>query len=108
MGRCQTNPFAQYRLTTLAFMEKNKNANANKMNTPKFNLNWLYLTIIIALMMLWFASPGGNISKSISYTEFKDYVEKGYANKIISYDDNSAELYIKPEFAKNVFGNFMT
>lgn len=85
-------------------MEKNKNANVNKMNTPKFNLNWLYLTIIIALMMLWFASPGGNISKSISYTEFKDYVEKGYANKIISYDDNSAELYIKPEFAKNVFG----
>ena len=85
-------------------MEKNKNVNGSKVNTPKFNLNWLYLTIIIALMMLWFANPGGSLNKTISYTEFKDYVEKGYANKIISYDDNSAELYIKPEFSKQVFG----
>lgn len=30
-------------------------------------------------------------------------INKGYANKIIAYDDNTVEMYIKPEFVKDVF-----
>ena len=32
-------------------------------------------------------------------------INKGYANKIIAYDDNTVEMYIKPEFVKDVFKN---
>lgn len=70
---------------------------------PKFNLNWLYLVIMMMLAALYFTNQGGVASKNINYTEFKDYVAKGYANKIIAYDDNSVELYLKPEYIKEVF-----
>lgn len=70
---------------------------------PKFNLNWLYLVIMMMLGALYFTNQGGVASKNINYTEFKDYVAKGYANKIIAYDDNSVELYLKPEYIKEVF-----
>ncbi len=32
-------------------------------------------------------------------------INKGYVNKIIAYDDNTVEMYIKPEFVKDVFKN---
>ena len=32
-------------------------------------------------------------------------INKGYANKIIAYDDNTVAMYIKPEFVKDVFKN---
>lgn len=42
-------------------------------------------------------------SKSVSYDEFQQYVRDGYMSKIIGYDDNSVEAYIKPQYVKNVF-----
>ena len=41
--------------------------------------------------------------KSVSYDEFQQYVRDGYMSKIIGYDDNSVEAYIKPQYVKNVF-----
>lgn len=32
-------------------------------------------------------------------------VNKGYANKIIAYDNNTVEMFIKPEYIKDVFKN---
>ena len=80
-----------------------KNNPKPKMNMPRFNLNWLYVPIILALFVLYFANGDKSLSKSINYSEFKEYVEKGYVNKIIAYDDNTAEVFIKPEFAREVF-----
>ena len=37
------------------------------------------------------------------YDEFQQYVRDGYMSKIIGYDDNSVEAYIKPQYVKNVF-----
>ena len=42
-------------------------------------------------------------TKNISYDEFQQYVRNGYMSKIIGYDDNSVEAYIKPQYVKNVF-----
>ena len=82
-------------------MDNNKKT--NKVNMPKFNLNWLYLVIMMMLIALYFTNQGGVSSKSITYTEFKDYVTKGYANKIVAYNDNSVEMYLKPEYIREVF-----
>ncbi len=89
-------------------MEMNENTNDNnkpKFNMPRFSLNWLYYIIIIAFIFLYFSSEDGTMNRQISYTEFKEMIGKGYANKVVAYDDNTLELYIKPEHVKEVFKN---
>ncbi len=83
-------------------MDNNKKP--NKVNMPKFNLNWMYAIIALMLFALYFTNQGSPVNKSISYTEFKQYVEKGFANKIVAYDDNTVEMYVKPEYISVVYG----
>ena len=74
------------------------------MNMPRFNLSWLYMFIAMTIAYLYFTSDGSSgIDKQLSYTEFKTMVNKGYASKIIAYNDNTVDMFIKPEFVKEVF-----
>ena len=86
-------------------MDNNNNANKkpNKVNMPKFNLNWLYMIIAMMLLGLYLTNENSIGTKNISYDEFQQYVRNGYMSKIIGYDDNSVEAYIKPQYVKNVF-----
>ena len=71
---------------------------------PRPNLNWLYIIIVTALIALMFMNQGTDVSKTASYTEFKRYVSLGYANKVIANkDDLTLKMYVKPEYAKEVF-----
>ena len=70
---------------------------------PKFNLNWMYMIIALMLLGLWWTNQGGATSKNISYDEFQQYVRNGYVSKVIGYDDNSVEFYVKPNFVGQVF-----
>ena len=85
----------------------NKNRN-NKNKMPRVNLTWIYVIIAVALGYLFFA--GGDMdssstaSKNVTYTEFKQYVEQGYANKIVaSKDEGTVKMYVKPEHIRDVF-----
>ncbi|MBQ8769700.1 MAG: ATP-dependent zinc metalloprotease FtsH [Bacteroides sp.] len=81
--------------------EKNNNP---KMNMPRFNLSWLYMFIAITIAYLYFTSEDNTgIDRQLTYTEFKEMVNKGYANKIIAYNDNTVDMFIKPEHVKEVF-----
>ena len=73
------------------------------MNVPKFSLNWMYAIIAMMLIGLYLSSEGGSMSKEISYSEFQQYVRNGYASKIVAYNDNTVELYIKPDHLREVF-----
>ena len=73
------------------------------MNVPKPNLSWLYIIIIAALGILYFSSDEGSVKKDVSYTEFKEMVNNNYASKIIAYDDNTVDMFIKPENIDDVF-----
>ena len=74
------------------------------MNMPRFNLSWLYMFIAMTIAYLYFTSDdNGGVNRELTYTEFKDMVTKGYANKIIAYNDNTVDLFIKPEHVKDVF-----
>ena len=80
------------------------NNNKPKANMPRFNLSWLYLTIAMALAYLFFTGDDhAGANRRLTYTEFKEMVNKGYANKIVAYNDNTVDLYIKPEHIKDVF-----
>ena len=81
----------------------NANKKPNKVNIPKFNLNWLYMIIAMMLLGLYITNENSTGIKSVSYDEFQQYVRDGYMSKIIGYDDNSVEAYIKPQYVKNVF-----
>ena len=74
------------------------------MNMPRFNLTWLYLFIGMTFAFLYFSSDeNAGLNRQLSYTEFKDMINKGYASKITVYNDNTAQMVIKPEYVKDVF-----
>ena len=76
------------------------------MNMPRFNLSWLYIFIAMTIAYLYFTSDDSTgADRSLTYTEFKSMVNKGYANKIVAYNDNTVDMYIKPEHVKEVFKN---
>ncbi len=79
------------------------NDQKSKINMPKFNLNWLYALIIIGLLSVFFLNGDNVALKKIDFTEFKGYVTKGYVSKVIAYNDNSVDVFIKPEFVREVF-----
>ncbi|MBE6274827.1 MAG: ATP-dependent zinc metalloprotease FtsH [Bacteroides sp.] len=71
---------------------------------PRFNLSWLYIFIAMTFAFLYFSSDeSAGLNKRLTYTEFKEMVNKGYASKITAYNDNTVEMTLKPEYVKDVF-----
>ena len=73
---------------------------------PRFSLSWVYGIIAVALAFLYIQGSEAKegITRNISYSEFKDYVSKGYAEKVVAYDDNKVELTIITDSAIRIFG----
>lgn len=79
---------------------ENKN---KKTNIPRFNLNWMYLLIAVMLLGLLLFNGNESVEKNVSYNEFQSFVRNNYLNKIVAYDDNSVEAFVKPEHVHQVF-----
>ncbi len=83
-------------------MEQDKN---NK--KPKFSMSWIYMLVLFGLMAMYFfggETVGGSASKKVSYDEFKTYVNKGYASKIvINKDESTLKMYVNPQNTRDVF-----
>ena len=47
------------------------NKNNKKINRPKFNLNWLYMIILMMIVGLYFTNENGAATKEIPYNEFQ-------------------------------------
>ncbi len=85
-----------------------KGGNDPKM--PKFNMNWLYIMVLILLGVILFSgggdmlATGGGANQEATYTKFKQYVEKGYASNVeVNKDKNTLKMYVKPEHVQDVF-----
>ena len=59
--------------------------------------------IFISIGILLFNPTGSGASKEVTYTEFKEMVMNGYADKIVAYNDYSVDMYVKPEFVQKIF-----
>jgi cell division protease FtsH len=47
------------------------------------------------------------MSKEVSYDQFQAYVDSGYVNKVVGYDDNSVEFYINAQcHCRRIQGRF--
>lgn len=78
--------------------------NKPKINMPRPNLTWLYIVIALIFGYLYLAGGDeGNIVKEVSYTEFQGLVSKGYADKVVAYDDNRIEMFVKADHVADVF-----
>lgn len=75
-----------------------------KRNMPRFNIGWIYGIIILILAYLFIMGNDSSASKNATYTEFKEYVTRGYASKIIANKDEGVlRMYVKPEFIRDIF-----
>ncbi len=65
----------------------------NKKPQIRINLTWLYVIIGAFLIGITFWDDKGS-SKEVSYSQFKQYVEKGYISKIVVVNKETAEATI--------------
>ena len=94
-------------------MDRNSNQfprHNNQPKMPRFNMNWIYIIVLIGLAVLFFTGGGDSLaqaagtSKDAKYSDFKTYVEKGYAQRIVvNKNDNTLKMYVKPKYIQNVF-----
>ena len=75
---------------------------------PKFNMNWLYILILVGLMVAYLSggtnSLGGSATQEATYTQFKQYVEKGYVLSVVANkNENTLKLYINPKYTREVY-----
>ena len=75
---------------------------------PQFNMNWIYLIIIITLGVLFFTDGGQtigkNVSRTVSYDNFKTYVDKGYAQRVVvNKSDSKLRMYVNSANIRDVF-----
>lgn len=77
---------------------------------PKFNMNWIYALVIISLAVAFFATGKdgglGNTSVSVKkdYTQFVEYVNKGWASRVvINKNESTLKMYVRPEHINDIF-----
>ncbi len=82
----------------------------NQPKMPKFNMNWIYIIIAVGLAIMFFTGGGDSLAKGAgankeaTYTQFKQYVEKGYAQRVeVNKTENTLKMYVRPKFIRNVF-----
>ena len=93
-------------------MQQNKMQQNKKNDTtpkmPKFNMNWIYILVLIGLAFVWFSGEGptnSSASREADYSQFQIYVQKQYASKIVVMtDEKKLRMYVKPEHIREVFG----
>jgi len=90
-------------------MEDNKKKNNNnKKRGPQISLTWIYIVIAITLGYMLMngdsALLSGSTSRNATYSEFKSYVEQGYASRIIvNKKEGSLQMYVEPSHIRDVF-----
>lgn len=79
----------------------------NNKKMPKFSMNWIYILVLVGLLAVWFTggdSISGSVSKKVSYDEFRSFVDKGYASKIVlNKDESTLKMYVKTEYVREIF-----
>ena len=86
----------------------NRKDKGKKQGTP--SLTWLYVVIAAALLYFFMTGDGrlsnGQTRKDVSYTQFQQYVSKGYAQRIVANKDNgTVTMYVAPAHIRDVFAS---
>lgn len=73
-------------------------------------MNWIYALVIISLAVAFFATGKdgglGNTSVSVKkdYTQFVEYVNKGWASRVVvNKNESTLKMYVRPEHINDIF-----
>ena len=88
--------------------KKNNNSNQNKKRGPQISLTWIYIVIAITLGYMLMNGDStllsGSSSRNATYSQFKSYVEQGYASRIVvNKKDGALQMYVEPAHIRDVF-----
>ena len=88
--------------------DKNNNKKKNKKQRPQISLTWIYMIIAITLGYLLMNGDSsllsGASSRNATYSEFKSFVEQGYASRIIvNKKEGSLQMFVEPSHIRDVF-----
>ena len=75
---------------------------------PRFNMTWLFTICLITMIILFFTGGGdaigGSDAKEATYTQFKQYVDKGYVLSVVANKTESTlKIYINPKYTRDVY-----
>lgn len=75
---------------------------------PRFNMTWLFTICLITMIILFFTGGGdaigGSAAKEATYTQFKQYVDKGYVLSVVANKTESTlKIYINPKYTRDVY-----
>ena len=75
---------------------------------PRFNISWIFILAIVALIALYVNSETGPVQPTprveTSYTDFQSYMNKGYASKlVVDKTQGVVKMYVKPEHIRDIF-----
>ena len=69
-------------------------------------MKWFYIALFVGFGYMLWNDDGETLTGKATYTEFKEYMEKGYVSDLIVYSNmNTMEMYIKSDSAKYIFGD---
>jgi cell division protease FtsH len=79
-----------------------------KPKMPRFNMNWIYALIILVLAIVFLTDTGQAIGQGsslrASYSNFKVYVDRGYAHSVvINKSDSKLRMYVNAKNVRDVF-----
>ena len=85
----------------------NQKQDNNNPKMPRFNMTWIYGIVIVALLAFYFSNGqqvGGSVERKASYNDFKIFVDRGYASKVVvNKPEGTLQMYVKPEHIRDVF-----
>ncbi|MCQ2266689.1 MAG: ATP-dependent metallopeptidase FtsH/Yme1/Tma family protein, partial [Bacteroidaceae bacterium] len=73
---------------------------------PRFNFTWLYILILggIGLMFWQNQNDGSSYDKEITYTQFKQYITKGYGTAVeVNKSEGRVYVQVAPQHIREVF-----
>ena len=73
----------------------------------KFNFTWIYALIMIGLLASYLIG-NDTPSKQVNVTQYEQYLNKGYIEKVYIYSNNTLQAFIIKDSASYVFGKDST
>ena len=92
----------------MSYDKNNSGKNKNKKERPQISLTWIYIIIAVALGYMLMNGDNsllsGASSRNATYSEFKNFVEQGYASRIIvNKKEGSLQMFVEPSHIRDVF-----
>ena len=86
----------------------NENNSKDKKRRPQFSLTWIYVIIAVVLGYMLMTGDDKQLSagtsRQVEWSQFKTYVEQGYASRIVVNKKTGAlQMYVKPSHLRDVF-----